>query len=408
MDLQAEAGADSGSSEAEEDVQATMTLVTEKRWLGRRGTRRPGLTFAQQMGLLVSRSLDQQHVSASITQSEWRPTGMSDGHTEDGATERSFYYNAASQSKPDVGLHPERSSSKLPNIISVGGNPFLDEMDQASAHIVPVPAKSISAPLKKSASGRLLDPVNLVSSESTTSESHRRPSQHGRMDTASSPLEHQLVLDVNVPVEEAGSETEKEEMDDEEEDDSPYLIEDSNPAANQAVSSERLATFDDRQKLSGRADDQDDSSSLSQLTDDEDDEHEFATVEIDEGRLSPVKAKPSLEENRRPPAITRYLSAAKTSSSSLSEPEKSPLESDTLPEPHVLQRPRRSRSRERKAWNKPIPGNVDENPFLASSAAGKPKGRSTGTEYASGSWLRTDNARARRNEGEKPTIDYLL
>lgn len=351
------------------------------------------MTFAQQMGLLVARSTTDTHqVSTAVaTQSEWQPTGISEGREEDGRVDKSFYFNAASVSKRELLLDSGRRTTIVPDIAP--GNPFLEEGDLASSHITSDPGKSTSS-LRKTASGRLLDPVDLVvSSSSTTTTSIEnqskfldRPSIHPALDSSS---EH------------AGSDTEKEEMDDEEEDDSPYLIEGLNTGTSHAVASERVATLDVAQELNDSADELDDLSSLSEMTDGEEDQLESAAIGVDEGRLSPVLSE-SKSKGDRKPSITRYLSAIKPSSS-LSESERSPLESPAPSDRHVVHRRQRSRSRERKTWGKPIVGDADENPFLASSTIGKSKG-----ENASSSWLRTDNARARRNEGEKPTIDYLL
>jgi hypothetical protein len=339
------------------------------------------------MGLLVARSTTDTHQmpSAVATQSEWQPTGILEGREEDGRVEKSFYFNAASVSKRELLLDSGRRT-----IAVASGNPFLDETDLASSRITSAPGNSTST-LRKTASGRLLDPVDLVvSSSSTTSIENQNkyligPTIHSALDSSS---EH------------AGSDTEKEEIDDEEEDDSPYLIEDSNIGTSHAVSSERVASLDVVQEQDDSADELDQLSSSGEMTDEEEDEMESAAIEVDEGRLSPVLSEPRSKGGRKP-SITRYLSAVK--SSALSESERSPLESPTPSDRHVVHRRQRSRSRERKMWGKPIAGDSDENPFLASSAIGKPKG-----ENASSSWLRTDNARARRNEGEKPTIDYLL
>jgi hypothetical protein len=378
VNLEAEAGEDSGSSGSEEDA-STATVVTEKRWLGRRGTRRAGLTFAQQMGLLVAGTATETH-QAPTSNMEWQST---DGRTAGEPVEKSFYFNAASVTKRELFLESGHRAAIVPE--NASGNPFLDESDLASTKIGPAAGRSIST-VRKTASGRLLDPVDLViaSSSSTSIESQVRPHE------PSSPLEALDSLS-----EDASSETEKEEMDDEEEDDSPYLIEDGATSTSHAVTSERVDTLVIAEEMHDSADEL---SSSGEMTDGEEDELESAAMELDEGRSSPVVLETRSKEDRRP-SITRYLSAIK-SSASLSDSEKTPLETPAISDRHVVRR-RRSRSRERKTWGKPILGDTDDNPFLASSSIGKPKGES-------GSWLRTDNARARRSEGEKPTIDYLL
>lgn len=372
VNLEAEAGEDSGSSGSEEDV-STATVVTEKRWLGRRGTRRAGLTFAQQMGLLVARTATETHQAPTLN-TEWQ---SSDGRMADEPVEKSFYFNAASVTKRELFLESGHRAPIVPE--NASGNPFLDESDLASA-----PGKAASI-LRKTASGRLLDPVDLViaSSSSTSIESQIRPHE------PSSPIAGVDSLS------EAGSETEKEEVDDEEEDDSPYLIEDGTTSTSHAVTSERVDTLVIAEEIHDSADEL---SSSGEMTDGEEDELDSAAMEVDEARSSPVVLETGPKEDRRP-SITRYLSAIKFSAS-LSDSEKTPLETPTISKRHVVPR-QRSRSRERKTWGKPILGDTDDNPFLASSSIGKPKGESS-------SWLRTDNARARRSEGEKPTIDYLL
>lgn len=372
VNLEAETGEDSESSESEADV-GDVTLVTEKRWLGRRGTRRAGLTFAQQMGLLVARTSTETH---QVPTSEWQ--SIAEGRSAKEPVDKSFYFNAASVSKRELLLDTERRTATVPDVAS--GNPFLDDVDLASA-----PGKAPTI-LRKTASGRLLDPVDLViaSNSSASFESQIKPHE------PSSPLGG-----VDSLTEDAGSETEKEEME-EEEDDSPYLIEDGTTGNSHAAVSGRVDTLD--------AAEMDDSaeqlSSAGDMSEVEEDALKSATIKVDEGEISLGTSEPRSEEEHRP-SITRYLSAIK-SSTSLNDSEKTPSEVPTIPGRHVHRR-QRSRSRERKTWGKPILGVEDENPFLASSSIGKPKGASD-----SSSWLRTDNARARRSEGEKPTIDYLL
>lgn len=336
--------------------------------MGRRGTRRPGLTFAQQMGLLVSRSGDQHsQSSARIIQSDWRASGITNG-ISDISVEKSFYFNAGS-----ISAH-ERSEMKL-NVTDtslIQENPFLDDTDRSFA--------KTSTQLRKTASGRLLDPVDVISPEATTRK-------------------------LDSTVSDAGSETELEQDADEaegEEDDSPYLIESSDPVpapdnASQAVANDVFATATER-----FADELEDSSDLSEMSDAETDvERGHAIDEQEDGYVSVDPAAngnklPIRNSLKRSPSITASFAASKGSSANLDKNISTPPNSFS----------RSKKTRERRTWGKPIVGDTEDNPFLASSTIGKPKIQASATE--AGSWLRTDNAKTRRSEGEKPTIEYLL
>ncbi|GHJ83901.1 hypothetical protein NliqN6_0303 [Naganishia liquefaciens] len=368
VDLEAEAEAENALSETTQGGIAVM----EKRWMGRRGSRRPGLTFAQQMGLLISRPGDQH--SQSFTrglQSDWRPSGFTN-EGSDAVVEKSFYFNASSISAR------ERSEVKLsvPTTVSIQENPFLDDADRPSANR-----------LQKTASGRLLDPVDVISPEA----SMRKPDS---------------------TVQDAGSETELEQdafenEEDEEEDDSPYLIESSDPFP---VSDSTFQAVRDVSAIAAAAEDSTeelDSSDLSEISDVDTDAENERTVdnqdeELEEGPLS-VDLAPNesmmaaVNGGKRLHSISASFTASKGSSSDLART--SPTTRNSSIRPKKL--------RERKTWSKPILGDTEDNPFLASSTAGNPKSQGFAVE-AGGSWLRTDNARTRRSEGEKPTIDYLF
>lgn len=335
--------------------------------MGRRGTRRPGLTFAQQMGLLVSRTSDQHsQSSAKVIQSDWKTSGITN-RTSDIAVEKCFYFNAGS-----ISAH-ERSEMKLsvPNTSSTEENPFLDDTDRSSA--------KTSIQLRKTASGRLLDPV-VISPEATTRK-------------------------LGSTVSDAGSETEFEQDADEaeeEEDDSPYLIESSDPVpasdnAPQAVVNDVFATANDHS-----ADELEDSSDLSETSDVETDAgFEHAVDEQQDGHLTADSTandhRSSIRNGvKRSPSITASFTASKGSPADFNKNISLPANSFS----------RLKKVRERRTWGKPIVGEIEDNPFLASSTTGKSKIQGSGAE--AGSWLRTDNAKTRRSEGEKPTIDYLL
>jgi hypothetical protein len=374
IDLEAEAEEESASSETEPTA---TTMVTEKRWLGRRGTRRPGLTFAQQMGLLVTRPADQSWLSTTkVAPSDWRPTGIVNGSTA-GVVEKSFYFNAESVSAR------ERSEIKLSlsKNATIQENPFLDDSDRSSVQ-VGATARKVSTQLRKTASGRLLDPVDVISPETLTRD----------LETAS----------------DVGSDTEKERAaEEEEEDDSPYLIENSSSSPAHDNLAQGVVQNVHEQESRSFVEEQYESSDLSEMEDTEDEENGPAseTMEI---RYSSVELASNGTQTstrtggKRPPSITSSLSATKGSSSDI-EKDLSATPKSSRPIPG--RRPQKLR--EKKTWGKPIFGDEVDNPFIASSTTGKPKNRSSEAE-GGGSWLRTDNARNRRSEGEKPTIDYLL
>lgn len=317
------------------------------------------------MGLLVSRPSDQQRLSStSVVQSEWMPTGIAE-ETADTVVEKSFYYNAENISAR------ERSEIKLSisKTASIQENPFLDDTDRSSV--------KVTSQLRKTASGRLLDPVDVISPEAPTRNLER---------TAS----------------EAESDTEKEpEVDEEEEDDSPYLIENSDPSSTHDNSTHAVNHEVSAQVQTSFADELDDTSDLSEMSDTEDDGENGPTAENEEGRYLSVDLasdgnETTTKNGRRPSSTTASFSTTKGSSSDLDR-----HASPTIPG----RRPKKVR--ERKTWAKPILGDEEDNPFIASSTASKPKKHRTEIQ-GGGSWLRTDNAKTRRTEGEKPTIDYLL
>lgn len=416
--------AESSSSEVEEDATTSASAISDRRWLGRRGSRRPGLTFAQQMGLIAARATEQHQPSlTTIADTEWESTG--DQRKEKKEVNASLWLNTRNGVATHIrDMHNDTARSET-SFGNAGGfstshngttepNPFLDEKDVMSTSAL----KRSCGSLRKSASGTLLDPVDIVAASPTsigtqkrdyTSSSHR---SGAKSSSTFVPIEYIVEASTRVHIEEDGSETEKEENgDDEEEDDSPYLIEHHEDTGNHLEMPEKeshgpITSQDYHTHTDDPFDQQSDLSEMSEL--DEDDEEEEAEAdeefephegpsEVDDRRS--LSRYTSLEaKDGRPPSITRYLSASKSSGSSSlsSEISKGQAEPSTIPSSRTSPKLSRINNRERKAWSKPTVGDVNENPFLATSGT------------ASSSWLRTDNARMQRREGEKPTIDYVL
>ncbi|KAJ9103882.1 hypothetical protein QFC21_002345 [Naganishia friedmannii] len=406
--------AESSSSEVEEDASTSVSAMSDKRWLGRRGSRRPGLTFAQQMGLIAARA-SEQHQSA-LTNVE---TSANASHVR------------------DVRSDAAKSETSIENTVGVGAshnnaielNPFLDEKDAipTQATFASTSTKRYGS-LRKSASGTLLDPVDILAPSPSSSETlkgeHSSSTHYSGTKFASTfvSAEHTVEASTRVDIEEDGSEREQEDGgEDEEDDDSPYLIEhDDDDTGRHFEVREKEShvpiTNEVHDAHTDYASDQhSDSSEMTELDGDDDEEEEEeeqsethkGLSEVDEGR-STSGHTPLEKKNHRPPSITRYLSASKSSGSlSLSsEIGKDQAESSAVSLPRSSPESSRGNNRERKSWGKPTVGDVNENPFLAPSGNASSSKSTTGD--TGGSWLRTDNTRMQKREGEKPTIDYVF
>jgi hypothetical protein len=425
--------AESSSSEVEEDASATALTMSGKGWLGRRGSRRPGLTFAQQMGLIAARASEQHQSSLTIVHdSAWESTTVQQKGEEQ--IHSASWLSASSAIAPrldDLRNNAATSETSFGNAGALGAsnntttesNPFLDEKDAVSAQAAFASASTKSyGLLRKSASGTLLDPVDIVAASPTSSGTQKRDypptirRSGAKFASTFVPDEHTAQASTGVYIEEDGSETEQEENGaDEEEDDSPYLIEDGEDIGRHSEAQDtglnlQSADEDHDAHTDDAFDQHSDSSELSELgEDDEEGDEELETYKelsaVDEGRSTSGYTS-SEAKGSQPPSITRYLSASKSSgSSSLSSGiGNAQAESSTVLSTRASPKPSRTNNRERKSWGKPTVGDVNENPFLAPIA----KSSKFAAADTGGSWLRTDNARMQKREGEKPTIDYVL
>ncbi|KAJ9120185.1 hypothetical protein QFC22_003084 [Naganishia vaughanmartiniae] len=429
--------AESSSSEVEEDEFNSASAMSDRRWLGRRGSRRPGLTFAQQMGLIAARASEQhQSTLAIVNDSGWESTDVQRSEKERVHSTLWLSASNVSASRPQ-GIRNDAAKTE-PSFENAGGfgasqnkttqsNPFLDEVDTLSSTFTSASRKSCG-PLRKTASGTLLDPVDIVAASPSSFETLKRefPSsthQTGATFASTSvPAGHTVDASIRVHTEENESATEKEEDgEDEEEDDSPYLIEHDDDTGRHFEVREKESRVSVTDKHQGAPSDyafeqQSDLSEMSELDEDdeeegieeEEDESHEELSEVDEGRSTSRRTSLEAAKDSRPSSITRYLSASKSSGSLSMSPEtgKDQAESSSALLSRSLPKSSRGNNRERKSWGKPTTGNIDENPFLAPSGTAKPSkfvALDTG-----GSWLRTDNARMQKREGEKPTIDYVF
>ncbi|KAJ9094366.1 hypothetical protein QFC19_007974 [Naganishia cerealis] len=396
--------AESSSSEVEEDV--SNLAISERRWPGRRGSRRPGLTFAQQMGLIAARASGQHESSLNnAKQSEWEPIGR-DYRQEKKPQQmhRTSWLSAPSTGISDI--HESHNDtlemgtcfgniggSAHGHIKTIDSNPFLDESDVITSEATSTtsPKKSY-IPLRKSASGTLLDPVDIIAPSASASENQQRASpfstRHSGLKPAPALLASEGTVELSTQghVEEDGSETEKEddgededgeeEEEEEEEDDSPYLIETGEDIGlhSELQAKESWMPIADEchhAPIGSASDLGSDSSEMTDLEqDDEADEEDGAKMigthekhlKGDEARSTVMHASLAAKE-RRPPPITRYLSASKSSgSSSLSSGIGNQVDS-TIPVASATPSSSKGQnSRERRSWSKPVLGNVDENP----------------------------------------------